>query len=253
MPLLTEPDWAEWPPGTTRHILEEVDSTMAEATRMAGGLAGPAWVLALRQTKGRGRRGRAWSNPDGNFAATYVMHPSEPPAIVAQRSFVAALALYEALLTATGHPEIFALKWPNDAMLNGGKVAGILLESHQNGHLSIGIGVNLVQAPSVDDVEPEATPPVSLLGETGARVSPAGFLAILAPAYARFEHIFTTQGFAPIRRFWLDRAARIGETITARTGTTEITGIFKTIDDDGHLILSTPSGQQAISAADIFF
>jgi BirA family biotin operon repressor/biotin-[acetyl-CoA-carboxylase] ligase len=226
---------------------------MAEASRMAPSLTGPAWILALNQTKGRGRRGRAWVDPTGNFAATLVLQPDEPPATLALRSFVAALALYEALLTVTGHPEIFALKWPNDVLLNGGKVAGILLESRQNAHLSIGIGVNLAQAPRANTVEQEAVLPVSLQSEAGTLITPPEFLAILAPAYARYEHQFTTQGFAPIRDLWLARAARLGETITARTGTTQTTGVFKTINDAGHLILSTPSGQQAIPAADIFF
>lgn len=239
--------------GVTRHILDETDSTMAEATRMAPTLAGPAWILALRQTRGRGRRGRAWADASGNFAATYVMRQNDPPATLALRSFVASLALYEALLTATGHPEIFALKWPNDVLLNGGKIAGILLESKQAAHLSIGIGVNLAQVPSVDAVEQKATRPVSLQTEAGILVTPQKFLAILAPAHARFEQQFTTHGFAPIRTAWLARAARLGETITARTGATQTTGIFETIDEAGHLILSTPTGSRAIPAADIFF
>ena len=220
---------------------------------MAPSLTGPAWILALRQTQGRGRRGRDWADPPGNFAATYVMRAQDPPATLALRSFVAALALYEALLTATGHPEIFALKWPNDVLLNGGKIAGILLESHQNAHLSIGIGINLANAPDATSVEPDATRPVALHTEAGVLVTPPELLAILAPAYARFEHQFITQGFAPIREAWLGRAARLGETITARTGTSQTTGVFETIDDAGHLILSTPSGSHAIPAAEIFF
>jgi len=226
---------------------------MAEAARMAPTLSEPAWILALNQTQGRGRRGRAWTDPVGNFAATYVMHPKEPPASLALRSFVASLALFDALVAATGRSDCFSLKWPNDVLLNGGKLAGILLESQQNTHLSIGFGVNLTQTPGVDAVEPKATPPVSLAHDTGALLTPAEFLALLAPVYARYEHQFTTLGFAPIRELWLARAARLGERITARTGTTEITGTFETIDGTGQLILSTASGRQAIPAADVYF
>lgn len=239
-------------------MLASVDSTNAEAARLAPTLMGPEWILALEQTAGRGRRGRAWVNPVGNFSATLVMRPSEPPAQVALRSFVASLALFDAFVAATGRAQPFALKWPNDVLLNGGKVAGILLESAGMvgggvSHIAIGIGVNLVAHPPRDMIEAGAVAPVDLMAETGARVTPEEFLDLLAPAYARWEHSFTTYGFAPIREAWLTRAARLGETITARTGATETQGVFETVDEEGNLVLSTPKGRQVIPAADIFF
>ena len=123
---------------------------MLEAARRLPDLRGPTWILALRQTAGRGRRGRAWTDPAGNFAATLVMRLDEPPARLALRSFVAALALHDALAAATGLPQGFALKWPNDVLLNGGKLSGILLESPGAGVLALGIGVNLRHAPEAD-------------------------------------------------------------------------------------------------------
>ena len=246
-----------WPHGVGRRVLPRTDSTNAEAARAAPTLSGPEWILALHQTAARGRRGRGWTNPPGNFAATYVMRPTEPAETVALRSFVAALALYDAFATATGRVDGLALKWPNDVLLNGGKVAGILLESVGQGagvaHLAIGIGVNLAEAPAAADLEPQATRPVALAQETGALVAPEEFLDILAPAYAHREDQFTTLGFAPIRTAWLDRAARLGESLTARTGTDAITGTFETVDEAGNLILSTPKGRRTIPAADIFF
>ncbi|MCR8546246.1 biotin--[acetyl-CoA-carboxylase] ligase [Salipiger sp. P9] len=246
-----------WPAGYGRRVLAEVDSTNAEAARLAGTLAGPEWICALRQTGARGRRGRAWSMPEGNFAGTLVLMPREAPQVVALRSFVASLALYDAFAAATGRVEGLALKWPNDVLLNGGKVAGILLESlgapRGLAHLAIGIGVNLVEAPDVAQVEPGALRPVSLLSETGVSVTPEEFLDLLATAYAEHEARFVTYGFAPLREAWLARAARLGEVITARTGTTEITGTFETVDEGGHLILTTRAGRQAIAAADVFF
>ncbi|WP_306045559.1 biotin--[acetyl-CoA-carboxylase] ligase [Nioella sp. MMSF_3534] len=246
-----------WPEGVGRRVLQTVDSTMAEGARIAPSLAGPEWVLALEQTAGHGRRGRAWSSPKGNFFASLVLQPKEAPDQVALRSFVAALALRDAFVAATGRAEAFKLKWPNDVLLNGGKVAGILLESIGSGqgvtHLIIGIGVNLVAAPGADQVEEGAVLPVSLLSETGIRVSPEEFLDLLAVAYARYEQQFTTYGFAPIRTAWLQEAARLGETITARTTAETMTGRFETIDDSGNLILTTPKGQRAVPAADIFF
>ncbi len=92
----------EWPAGTGRILLDETDSTNAEALRRAGELAPPAWILAHRQTAGRGRRGRPWRMPEGNFAATLLCHPPQRPAQAALLSFVAALALHDALAEATG-------------------------------------------------------------------------------------------------------------------------------------------------------
>lgn len=211
--------------------------------------AGPEWILTLRQTAGRGRRGRAWHDPEGNFAASYLLRPEMPPAQAALYSFVTALALQEALTAATGRPDSFALKWPNDVLLHGAKLAGILLEA-TGPYLTIGIGVNLVAHP-----EPEtgALRPVSLMGETGLRVTPEELLDLLAPAFAHWQAQFTTYGFDPIRSAWLARAARLGERIVARTVTDSHDGTFEGIDDAGALLLRGPHDLRAIPAADVFF
>ncbi|SFT63315.1 biotin--[acetyl-CoA-carboxylase] ligase [Sedimentitalea nanhaiensis] len=247
----------DWPDGYGKRVLAEVDSTLNEAARIAPTLSGPEWILAHRQTAARGRRGRRWTNTSGNLAATLVMFPKDPAATAALRSFVTALALFDACVAVSGRSDGFALKWPNDVLLNGGKLAGILLESAgQAGsmiHLSIGVGVNLIDAPAGDAVEAGAVRPVSLLSETGAQVDPETFLTHLAAAYARYETQFTTYGFAPIRAAWLARAARLGEVITARTVTTETTGTFETVDGQGSLVLNTARGRVGIAAADVFF
>lgn len=247
-----------WPEGYGRRILAEVDSTNAEAVRIAPELAGPEWVLGLRQTQGRARRGRHWADPKGNFAATLIMRPTERPDRVALRSFVASLALFDAFVDASGRSEGLSLKWPNDVLLNGGKVAGILLESAGVAgsivsHIAIGIGVNLTQAPDASEVESGATRPVSLMSETGAAVDAESFLDLLAPAYARWETQFTTYGFEPVRTAWLARAARLGEVVTARTSRQETTGTFETVDSAGNLVLNTAKGRVAIPAAEVFF
>ena len=240
-----------------RHLLDSVDSTNAHGLRLAGSLAGPAWFLAGKQTAGRGRRARAWVSPRGNFHATLILHPTEPAAQVALRSFAAALALRDALVAVTGLPAAFALKWPNDVLLNGGKVAGILLESVSSGAgvapLAIGIGVNLLAAPDASLIEPGAVPPVSLWSETGLKLTPEVFLDHLAPAYADWEARFQVEGFAPLRQEWLAHAARLGQHIRARTGTQSHEGRFETIDDTGALILIQAEGRIAISAAEVFF
>lgn len=246
-----------WPEGYGRRMLDEVDSTNAEAARIAPSLAGPTWILALRQTAARGRRGRPWVMPEGNFAATLVLPPTGNAPQMALRSFVASLALFDACVAVTGRSAGLALKWPNDVLLNGGKLAGILLESAGSGagltHYVIGIGVNLAEAPAPGEVEAGALSPVSLLSASGVVVRPEEFLAALAMAYAAHETQFSIHGFAPIRTAWLARAARLGEKITARTGRDEITGRFETVDEAGNLVLSTAHTRHAIPAADVFF
>ncbi len=245
------------PDAVAVHVLATTDSTNAHALREAPVLRGPAWFLGLTQTAGRGRRARAWSSPPGNFHATLLMFPTESPDLVALRSFAAALALRDAFAAITGLPQCFTLKWPNDVLLNGAKVAGILLEATSSGAgvqaLAIGIGVNLISHPDAPLMEEGALPAVSLLSETGLRVTPQAFLAALAPAYARWEAVFTAQGFAPLQQEWLAHAARLGEVIRARTGKDTYSGVFDTIDSSGNLILLTATGRLTIPAAEVFF
>jgi BirA family transcriptional regulator, biotin operon repressor / biotin---[acetyl-CoA-carboxylase] ligase len=253
--LSAEPLPLGWPQGVARVLLDSVDSTNAHAALLAP--AQPTWILAAEQTGGRGRRGRPWSSPRGNFYATLALQPVEPAEQVALRSFAAALALRDACVAVTGFATGFKLKWPNDVLLNGGKLAGILLESSGVGQgvsqLSIGIGVNLIAAPTPDQVETGAVLPVSLLAETGLRISPESFLTALAVAYDRWETEFVNNGFASLRAEWLAHAARLGEVITARTGTRSESGVFETIDASGALVLKTPHARRVIPAAEIFF
>nr|WP_249200341.1 biotin--[acetyl-CoA-carboxylase] ligase [Thetidibacter halocola] len=241
-----------WPDGYGRILLDGVDSTNAEALRRAGDLAGPAWICAHRQSAGRGRRGRAWAMPEGNFAASLALRTAEPPERRALRSFVAALALFDAVAEAVGSDRGLALKWPNDVLLNGGKMAGILLEG-QGEVLVIGLGVNLVAVPDAAALETGAVAAVSILGETGVRVGAEDFLDRLAAAYAPWETRLVTYGFEPVRQAWLARAARLGERIVARTARETHEGTFETVDASGALVLKTAKGRESIAAADIFF
>lgn len=246
-----------WPDGYGRIVLEETDSTLGEAERRFDDLPGPTWILALRQTRARGRQGRVWHQPQGNFAGTLVQPVEAGPEAAALRSFTAALALHDAFVAVTGRSDPFALKWPNDVLVNGGKVAGILLESVLRGGrmagVKIGIGINLAAAPDPGDLPEDAVRPVSLSGETGVTVTPEEFLTHLATAYARYEGQLGQFGFAPIREAWLARAAKLGETIRARTARVEHHGIFETIDAHGHLVLQTAEGRETVAAADVFF
>ena len=243
-----------WPEGYDLVILDEVDSTMAEARRRAQGIARPTWIMARRQTNAKGRRGRTWLGGNGNLAATLVYRPWCGPAEAAARSFMAANALFESLALYIDR-DCLALKWPNDVLLNGGKVAGILLESASSGGplvdwLSVGVGVNLAHAPHDTRTE---FPPVSLKGEGGEAVEPQEFLTVLAGHFATQEGKLAAMGFPRIREDWLEKAARLGEIVTARTSTREITGIFETVDLAGNLILRVEDKEVLIPAADVYF
>ncbi len=249
-------DLPAWPDGYGHLPLGEVTSTLDVARDEAGQYPNPTWFTATRQTAARGRRGRAWVEPEGNFAATLSLIEAEP-ARAALRSFVAALALADALSQFVDDPSALSLKWPNDVLLKNGKVAGILLEGLLSGAkpwgVAIGFGVNLAKAPPVDAVEEGAVEPIALADVSPHEVTPDRFLVDLAAAFATWEARFQSDGFAEIRLARLDRAARLGETITARAGPRTITGIFETIDAQGQLVLRGPKGQIAIPAADVFF
>jgi len=243
-----------WPEGYDRIVFDTVDSTNAEAARIAPRLDRPTWILAYDQTRPRGRRGRGWSNPPGNFSATLAMRPGGVPSWAALRSFLAANALYETLALYTDR-DTLALKWPNDVLLDDRKVAGILLESAGSAKrvdwLAIGFGVNLIHTPT--PAQDAIVPPVSLREVTGEEIGADEFLTMLAGHYATEESILDRLGFEPIRQDWLERAARLGEEITARIGKKSITGIFDTVDDEGCLVLITGTGPVRIAAADVYF
>ena len=192
--------------------------------------------------------------PEGNLNATLIFRPEATAAEASKRSFLAANALFQALAIYVP-AEKLSLKWPNDVLLSGGKVAGILLESSGQGPfvdwLSIGIGVNLRHTP--EGVTGASFAPISLADAGGEDVTPKDFLSTLADAYATQEAKLMRLGFDRIRDDWMANAARLGEVITANTGREDITGIFDSIDSDGNLVLITGTGPRAIPAADVFF
>jgi len=243
-----------WPQGYSLRHLEETDSTNEEARRLAAaGAAVPLWILADRQTKGRGRRGREWQASAGNLAATLLLRPNKTLAQCTQLSFVAALAT-AAMVAGCAPAAGVRLKWPNDVLAEGGKIAGILLESAGNDAsrpdwVAIGIGVNLAAHPR--DVE---FPAISLAA-LGVRVpEPRDALASLAAQWSRWYDMWTEQGFGPVRDAWLARAVGLGKRIRARLAGGETYGMFEGIDEGGALLLRENSDRvRVISAGEVFF
>ncbi|MEM7669061.1 MAG: biotin--[acetyl-CoA-carboxylase] ligase [Pseudomonadota bacterium] len=246
-----------WPEGVGRRLLDETDSTNAEAARLAAsGHRQPTWILARQQSTPRGRQGRSWAMPPGNFAATFVDFPDYDVHGAGLRSFVASLALFDVLGHLAPHADV-TLKWPNDVLLEGGKVAGILLESTSNGRnlqwLAIGIGVNLASTPDPASIQPGTAAPISVADARGHVISPEAFLDRLANAFAQWDTVLRHRGFEPVRAAWVARAARLGETIEARLPGRSVTGVFDDVDATGALVLRTPTGREEISAADVYF
>ncbi|WP_294236261.1 biotin--[acetyl-CoA-carboxylase] ligase [uncultured Sphingomonas sp.] len=227
----------------------ETGSTNADLRQLAeaGGEEG-LWLRADRQTAGRGRQGRDWSSPSGNFyGSTLVrLRPGDPmPATLA---LVAAVAIEDAVrscLSAIGAR--LALKWPNDLLIDGAKLSGILLERVGDA-VVIGMGINLASAPDLPD---RAT---TALCDHGVAVSPAAMQALLADAMTRWVAIWREQGLPAIIARWEARAHPRGAMLTARLPDGQaLTGIFQGLASDGALRLGLADGSaHVIHAGDIF-
>ena len=241
---------------------DQIGSTNAEAmARARDGERGPIWFVTPEQTAGRGRRQRAWIAPRGNLASSVLEVMDIQPAIAATLGFAAGLALESALqrlsveanLRRGSDPRKFTLKWPNDLVTGGQKLAGILLEAEAvaGNRLAVvvGIGTNVIAAP-------EGTPtPATSLAALGVHIGAEELFAALSDAWVEFRGIWDNgRGFAEIRRLWLARAAGLGERIAIQTGSTTIAGIFDTIDEAGCLIVRTTEGKLLpIAAGEVYF
>jgi BirA family biotin operon repressor/biotin-[acetyl-CoA-carboxylase] ligase len=231
---------------------ERVVSTSDEAKSFAqqGEPAGML-VWARAQTGGRGRQGRNWISPAGNFYASLILRPAVPVATAAQLGFVAALAVADACLALAPNAAI-SLKWPNDVLLHGRKLAGLLLESQSRSDgmldwLVLGVGINLATYP----VEVEY--PATALSATGVDAAAEAMLAALAASFlAGYERWREGAGFATIRTEWLARAQGLGGPIRVRLPGETRAGIFAGLDTDGALLLDTGTGRQRITAGEVF-
>lgn len=238
-------------------LLEETDSTNAEARRRAdSGETGPLWIVARRQTAGRGRRGRHWESEGGNLFSTLLHLTRKAPAEAAQVTFVAALAVAD-LIDGFAPPSLVTIKWPNDVMLAAEKVSGVLVESgaHQTGGLwlAIGIGVNLAHAP--EGTERPATALVHhLRGDVTAPPTVEAAAATLADAFAVWMERWETLGFQPILDAWQARTPGLDGPAVARLGRETVEGRAEGVAPDGALKLRLSDGSlRLISAGDVFF
>lgn len=240
--------------------LGEIDSTNDEAGRLiAAGERGPLWITAAQQTKGRGRLGRNWVSEPGNLYASLVLSGFGEQRIAPQLGFAAGVAAVEALRALTGAGERLALKWPNDVLLDGAKLAGVLLEcvSPPTGDprapyapvAIIGIGVNCLHAPEGLPYEARA---LSSLGAEAPSAS-AVFSKLTDSFVDTLDLWRGGAGFALLRRRWLDYAAGLGGAVRVALTHETIDGRFETIDEQGRLVVVTNAGRRTIEAGDVFF
>jgi BirA family biotin operon repressor/biotin-[acetyl-CoA-carboxylase] ligase len=233
---------------------DSLDSTNEEALRrLAAGERAPLWIVADAQTKGRGRSGRRWQSPAGNLYATLVIETGVTAAVATQLSFVAGLAVHEASAAHLPSDQLprLRLKWPNDVMVGGAKLAGILLESLASPKgkglaVIIGMGINVAFAPPDTeravaslDLEPSALPQVF-----------ASLSAALPEWLTRWDE---GRGFPAIREAWLDRALSLNESISVNLNGSAIRGRFQGVDAAGALQLETKPGVViTVTAGDIY-
>ncbi|MBM6595784.1 biotin--[acetyl-CoA-carboxylase] ligase [Microvirga pudoricolor] len=241
--------------------LQATESTNDDALRAArAGEPGQLWIVAGEQRAGRGRHGRQWSSPPGNLYSSLLLIDPCEAAVAPLLSFVAGLALHEAIeaVTGIGAPRL-ALKWPNDLLLDGAKVSGLLLEGHRlpgSNALAIilGIGINVAFAPAgtpypantLQDVRP------GLDRETTFAALSASFARTFA-AWRRTMGANASGSFSAIRALWLERAAGLGQEVVLRLPSGERRGVFEGMDPAGRLQLRGPDGLSLIDAGDLYF
>ncbi len=229
--------------------------------RARAGESGPLWVVARSQGAGRGRRGKSWVSLPGNLTASVLWPvPGVAPGHLAELGFVAGLALVAALDDACGTAPGYdrtdparsvRLKWPNDVLLGGAKLAGLLLEAEvlPGGRRAvvIGFGVNVAAAP--DGLG------AACLAATGYADGPEALLEALSDRLlAAIRAWDGGQDFAHVRERWLARAAGLGSEIAVASGGQTLNGVFETIDEGGRLVILSPDGtRRTVTAGEVHF
>ncbi len=246
------------PPGWRVMPFDSLDSTNAALKRIVeqeGDVHEGLMVWAATQTAGRGRAGRVWTSPRGNVYVSILIAAPENLAHAPEVGFVAAVAVHETILELPRHnagaPKV-SCKWPNDVLIDGEKVSGILpelaVDDSQRSWVVLGIGINL-QAVQLD---PAAYPPTAL-SLHGVDTTPAHVLTVLTRALHKALGRWRAEGFAAVRGQWLECGPALGSTVAVGLAEGAVTGEFAGLDDDGALLLDTRKGRRRLIAGDVLF
>lgn len=229
--------------------ITESTNTLAKQAAEAGEPEGLV-IQALRQTAGRGRHGRNWDSPEGNLYVSVLLRPHCPPQQACYYSFAAAMAVYDVIAEVRGDAEL-QFKWPNDVMIEGKKISGILLETAgiENGIVDwivVGVGINVAY-------HPEWTLyPTTCLNKEGCEAPLETVLNGFLRSLHRWDMTLRRDGFGPVRRAWLADARRGHVRVKLPSGEAE--GLFCGLDETGGLILRLADGvEKVIQAGDVFF
>ncbi len=208
-------------------------------------------VLALRQTNARGSRGRGWQSPSGNLSLSVLLRPTHGLAEAGMWPLLAGLALHETAAAELPDPSGLLLKWPNDVLLRGRKLAGILIDSALDPAggvrwLILGMGANLAVAPAVPGRG------TACLAEEGiAPPAPEAFARTLLAALAAWHDTWRREGQGPVHGAWLARAHPVGTALTVTYGQTRLDGRFAGLSEQGYLLLRTPDGLRTLPTGDV--
>ena len=232
---------------TMFHVLhyDTIGSTNDEVRRLAAeGAAHGTVVHADEQKSGRGRLARTWFSPPGNLYLSVLLRMDVPPARCAELSFVAAVSVADAVAQLLPRQAEIVVKWPNDVLVGGGKISGVLLEQ-VDGVVVVGIGLNVLIAPSTAGYK------TATIAASGGIASVDGARGLLLAAFGQHLTTWQEQGFAPIRAAWLARSYPIGAKLRVGVQGRTVEGAFAGLDVDGALLLDTPDGQRRIVAGDV--
>ncbi len=235
--------------------VETIGSTNDECRRRAEeGASHGLVVRADRQTKGRGRRGRTWDSPFGNLYCSLLLRPESSLQSASVLGFIAATALGNSIEPLLPSDRVLQHKWPNDILIDGGKVAGFLMEAETDSAgrpqwIVLGMGVNIANHPG-NTPYPATDLTAMGVGIISSRSLLQNFLAAFSPLYEEWQE----SGFSAIAERWLKRAAGLGEKIEVKLDSGSLFGRFLSLDSDGALMLELPSAEiRRISAGDVFF
>lgn len=223
---------------------ESMDSTNAEAIRLAkSGITGNLLIVAVEQTSGRGQRGRHWVSLKGNLHLSIMLESDKNLKQLSQLTFLTANVLADTIESFCTTPEAkIELKWPNDVLVNGKKVAGILLESikvDNNQYVIIGIGVNIKHAPIIENRLVASLKEVIEYNGNAEELMDR-LVKHFDRCYLEWER---DQDFSKIRTKWLTRAHDMNKIVTIDNGEGRISGLFRGIDEEGSIIIELASGQ----------
>jgi BirA family biotin operon repressor/biotin-[acetyl-CoA-carboxylase] ligase len=229
---------------TVRHY-DSIGSTNDEARRLAQEGAPHGTVLhADEQTAGRGRLTRTWFSPPGNLYLSILLRTGTPPARTSELSFLAALAVFDTVAALMPRGIRPLLKWPNDVLVSGAKIAGILLEREDDATI-LGIGLNVLEAPA------NANYKTTTIVANGGIASVDSARDILLDRLGRHLDVWLTDGFTPIRALWLERSYPVGASVRVNAHGESIEGLFAGLDEDGALLLDSSAGRQRVVAGDV--